>query len=171
MSPSKNNSTTTASYILIVGSILSILPNIPVIDEILPIYRFNAILSEGGANFLETYINKGIFQGSYKPINSWTMLAIPGIFLWLIFFALGVCLLIIGLVLKNCYFILLEGLIGGIIELILLILIYLGNSRDLSKFGLSNFISSNYQFIGIGFWVLLIGSVLILVSGLLVLKK
>lgn len=171
MSPLKNSATNTASYVLIIGSILSILPNVPGINEILPIYRFDSVLVKGGINFLESYLNQGVVQAYHDPITGWTILSIPGTILWIIFVVVGVLGILIGFIFKNRTFILTTGLIGGIIETILLVLVYLGDSRNFNKFGLSNFAFPNYQFIGMGFWILLIGSILILVSGLLVLKK
>lgn len=171
MSPSKNDSSTIASYVLIIGSILSILPNIPILDQTLPIYKFDAIFVQGGANFLETFLLVGKYQGSYSAINGWTMLGIPGIVLWSIFVAIGIIGIVVSMLFDKKTFISLVGIIGGLIELILTILIYLGNSRDFNKFGLSNFAFPNTQFIGLGFWVLIISSIFLLISGLVVLKK
>lgn len=171
MSPTKNDSSTIASYVLIIGSILSILPNIPIVNQTLPIYKFDAIFVQGGANFLETFLLVGNYQGTYSAINGWTLLAIPGTVLWIIFVGIGIIGIIVSMLFDKKLYISLVGIIGGLIELILLILIFLGNSRDVTKFGLSNFAFPNTQFIGIGFWVLIIGAILLLASGLFILKK
>lgn len=172
MSPSRNDSTTTASYILILGSLLTIIPNIPVINEILPIVRFDFTISQGGANFLESYVTKGLFQGSgFEVIKGWTLLGLQGEAIWFSFVAIGVLGLITALVLKNKNLIKLVGLFGGIIDLGLSVLVFIGDPKNFSKFGLNNLLNSNTVFIGLGFWLILIGSILILVSGLLLLKK
>lgn len=62
------------------------------------------------------------------------------------------------------------GIVGGLLGLTMLILIYIGDSQSKTQFGLSNFAVPKFEFIGAGFWVILFGTILILVAGLLTLK-
>lgn len=171
MSPPRNDSVTTASYVLILGSLLTIIPNIPVINEYLPIVNYNSPLIKAGTNFLGTFVSNGIYQSNIQAIKGWTLLGLDGQIVWLLFVAIGVIGLVVGLVLKTESLIKMFGVIGGIIDLILSVLIFIGNSRDVTKYGLSNFISPNSISIGLGFWLISIGSIVILVSGLMLLRK
>ena len=160
-----NDSKTIASYLLILGGILAILPNLPVVNETLSIYRYKILSFDGGANFLGNY---GTFQNAFS-IKGWTPLGLQGEAIWLVFIVIGIAAVISGFLLKNRPVILLSGILGGLIGIGLSILVFLGKHDDLSHFGLSNL--SNFEFIGTGFWIILLGSILILIAGLLVLKE
>jgi hypothetical protein len=166
MTGKRNSSTTTASYLLILGGILAILPNIPSINEILPIYRFEAFGFKGGVHFLGRF---GTFQNIFT-INGWTALSLPGESMWLIFVIIGALSILIGIILKTPALMKLTGIIGGLLGLILLILVYLGDRTDLNKYGISN-LNDSVEFIGLGFWIMLLGCILIFASGLMLAKE
>ena len=171
MSPSRNDSATTASYVLILGSLLTVIPNVPVINEYLPIVSYNSILIKGGTNFLGTFFSLGNFQGNFQAVKGWTLLGLDGQIVWLVFVAIGVAGLVVGFILKTNSVIKLFGLIGGLIDVVLSVLIFIGNSQEATQYGLSNFSNASSSTIGLGFWLILVGSIVILVSGLMVLKK
>ncbi len=173
MPKSRKNSKAISAYLLIIGGILTILPNIPVINEILPIMRYDfSVFSQnftGSVNFLGTYGNLPL--NIHLNITGWTMLGLQGSLLFIIFVAMGIIAVIVGLLLKSNQLVKLTGIIEGIIGLIILALIYLGDSQKSNTFGLSNFFSTNSEFIGAGFLVLLIGCILLLISGVVALKE
>lgn len=176
----KMNDIDHASFILIIGSFLSILPNIPgfpAIDQMLPIEESASISVLGSKqqwiNFFGTNIS---FGGSnvlpFNYIHGWTIFSLSGNLLWMIFITIGVIGITIGIFLKKKRLIFLVGIIGGTIETTLSLLIFFGNSRSYVNFGLSNLYNTQSisNFIGIGFWFIYLGSVLILVSGFIVLR-
>lgn len=180
MTKSETQSTKIASYLLIIGGILALVPNLPVINETLSIFRYqitvlNSSIS-GGINFLGSYGNVSSALGNFSTTNKsnitgWTMLGLPGEILFAIFVLIGAAAIIVGLVIRKNPVLKLTGIVGGLIGLVMLILVYLGDSQSKNHFGLSNISLPNVYSIGYGFWVILLGCILILVAGLLVLKE
>ncbi len=173
MPKSGNDSKTIASYLLIIGGILALLPNLPIINETLSIYRYEAdILGTkftGGINFLGSY---GNFSSTFQPkVTGWTLLGLQGEVLFAIFVIIGVAAIVVGLLLKTSPLMKLTGIVGGLVGLIMSVLVYIGDSQKQNNFGLSYFTFPKIEFIGAGFWVILLGCILIFAGGLLVLKE
>ena len=173
MPKSGKNSLKISNYLLIIGGILSILPNIPVVNEILSILRwdFNILNTNysGGINFLESFGKLPL--NIQITVTGWTSLGLDGNLLFIVFVGLGALAIIVALVLKSKQLVLLTGIIAGVVEIVLLGLIFLGDSQKTNAFGLSNFLSTSSEFVGSGFWVLMIGSILLLVGGFLAIKE
>lgn len=153
--------------ILIIGSFLTLIPNIPIINTILPIGTFNYTSIQGGVNFLESYFTRGGFQLNSQQVTGWTILSIPGQVLWIIYVAIGVILMLIAIVYRSKsfnYFAIAIIILGGLIDAIIALLIFIGDSANYGKYGLGGYSSSGLT-IGLGYWLILIGSILILSAG------
>ena len=165
MTRTRNQNKTISTYLLIIGGILIILPNIPIINETLSIYRYQFLNFSGGANFLGRY---GTFQNFFS-IKGWTPFGLQGEVIWLVFVIVGLVSLLSAVILKSQPAMLVSGLLGGIIGISLSALVFLGKHNDFNHFGLSNL--GNYEYIGSGFWCILVGCILILFAGLIVFRK
>ena len=135
---------------------------------ILPIGTFNYASMQGGVNFLESYFTKGGFQLDAQQVKGLTFLGIPGQVLWIIFVAIGVILILIAIFYRTRLFnygAISAIIIGGLIDAGISLLVFIGDSTNFGKYGLSNYGSNAGLSIGLGYWSVLIGSVLILSAG------
>lgn len=168
------------SIFMILGGLLTIIPNIPIVNEFLPLAKWNTFLSEGVIHFLGISGDAlGFNFSSSGESVKWTMLELSGEVMWGIFVISGVLALFFGfnavkriLPLENIGLpfsvSVIVSLVTGLVTTALSALIILTESSS-SSFGLANL--SGGMEIGLGFWLLLGGSVLLLLGGIIGLVK
>ena len=133
----------------------------PIFLPILEINIFNSYLHEVAYFRPYSYELLGRSNGDF-PITGWTFLGIPGIILLLIFCFLGLFKVLRAEVLQKderTY----SFLLVGLFELVLLMLVLLGDCTNFHSFGLSGTCVKSGIGFGFGF-LLLVGSAVVTIS-------
>ncbi len=160
--------------VLLVGGILAIFVQMPIINELLPMTTYNFGNVDGGINLMGTYD----IPSGFEP-NGWTMIGLPGLIWWLLLLIAGM-LCIIPAVSKFQPFLpemelpipgglpFLLAIIGGAIQLMVTLLIFIGDDQDFDAYGMSMLDIQTPNFaVGLGFYVMLIAAIVSLVGAIL----
>ena len=169
-----------ASLFLLIGGIFSIIPVLPINNNLFPIYIIKVgpnAPDTGYVSFWSIMDSKWGLLPIYNTFK-WTSLSISPLVLILIFATLGILGLIFSANIfldflpsnkvKNIPITSLIGSIAGIINIFFDLLIFYGNALDDSKNGLSvpkdiasYFLTWNVV-IGLGYWLLVLSGILII---------
>lgn len=155
--------------LLLVGGLLAVVVHLPVINEMLPVAEVDAI--DGGYTLLAGY---GDVESD--AIGGWTMLGLDGMILWVLLIIGGI-LVIIPAANKFQPFLpemeavpgglpFLLAIIGGLIQIVVTLLILIGDSEDFDAYGLST-LDPNLATVGFGFYVMLIAAVVSIAGAVL----
>ncbi len=163
---------TPSMILLLVGGILAIIIHLPVVNEILPLASWDLIIT-GGVGLMG-----GTGDLESDTIGGWTMLGLDGMIL-LILVIVGGVLCIIPAVNKYQTFLpemevgvpgglpFLLAIIGGVIQLVITLLILMGDSEDVDAFGL-DMLSPTIWNVGFGFYIMLIAAIISVVGAVLI---
>ena len=172
--------------IMVIGGLFSIITVLPGVSNFLPItvigyrdaiFRVSGTVSMGAYKANPQYYVTfwgftkvpSSFQIRDSLPQSWTVLALPSIVMVLIFVSIGSLAILVAVIPSNKVAkMLISGLTSiflGFIELIVLILILLGNNTDLHHFGFFNSYLG-IAIIGFGYWILLLSTLLITIGGI-----
>lgn len=190
---SKKNNVEIAPILIIVGGILSILAVFPGFDEYFPIVSGSFTTSGYLVHVYFTFWGvketiPGIGSVSVNSlITGWGFLGFPPMFIFLIYVTIGIIAIIIGfngikkfIAKENIGTLPLTGLVGlilGLLNLALGLMIYMGDANSQSHFGLANLGSSDLSVqlgpfsIGLGYYLLLLSGIIILIGGIANLAK
>ena len=163
-----------APILSLIGGVLILLSILPVISDFLPLSTFS---STGGIRIDYTFwgenVKTAIDKGTTHTVTGWTIFGFSGIIMFLIFAVCGVLGIAAGLnflmeiesieEIAGIPFEAILAFFSGIVALIFVFLIWIGDSGDVSKYG---FTPSNGGTIGLGFIALLFGSILMIIGGL-----
>ncbi|MHA2273328.1 MAG: hypothetical protein ACXACI_15825 [Candidatus Hodarchaeales archaeon] len=160
---------------LLVGGILAIIIQLPIINEIFPIVASDASGVDGGINLLATFGDVNTFFGD---VDGWTMIGLPGI-IWWILLIIGGILCIIPAVHKFQPFIpetelpipgdlpFLLAIIGGILQILIVLLILIGANDDKKAYGVNMLDAGSGWAVGFGFYIMLIAAIVSIVGAIL----
>ncbi|MFQ5979186.1 MAG: hypothetical protein ACE5OZ_13755 [Candidatus Heimdallarchaeota archaeon] len=157
-----------AMILLLVGGLLAVGVQLPVINEMLPMVEADNI--DGGLTLL------GEYGDVAADVDGWTMLGLDGMILWILVIIGGI-LCIIPAANKFQPFLpemeavpgglpFLLAIIGGVIQIVLALLILIGDSEDIDAFGLST-LDPTGATVGFGFYVMLIAAIVCIVGAVL----
>lgn len=157
---------TPSMILLFIGGVVTIIVQLPLIDQVLPIVEGGITLQNGYGDYASDFV------------DGWTMLGLPGI-LWWILLILGGFLCLIPASHKFQPFIpeidtpfsgglpFLLAIVGSLIQIIVVLFIFLGEAEDTTAFGLSMLDMPSGMEIGIGFYVMLIAAIVSVVGAIL----
>jgi fumarate reductase subunit C len=160
---------------LLIGGILTLIPILPVFEEIFPIISDPdlGIMPDRGATLL-----KGVFTPSGDAdVDSWSLIPLPGILWFIILLILSVMLIVVGmnglkefLPIKDDDVPLglssLVGIIAGIIILLFFLLVFLADP-DMSGMAVKNQgLDGKTDTLGLGLVLIVIGSIVSLIGGI-----
>lgn len=166
---------TPSMIVLLVGGILAIVVQLPIINEILPIVASDTSGVDGGINLLASF---GDFGDLVGDVDGWTMIGLPGI-IWWILLIIGGILCVIPAVHKFQPFIpemelpvpgglpFLLAIIGGIVQVVIVLLILLGANDDNEAFGVEMLDAGSGAAVGFGFYIMLIAAIVSIVGAIL----
>ncbi|MFX0115545.1 MAG: hypothetical protein ACFFB3_13435 [Candidatus Hodarchaeota archaeon] len=185
---------TPSMIVLLVGGILAIVVQLPIINEILPLVSYSSyndptfgeIEADGGANLLggfgEVTIDFGDPLGEItadiESVDGWTFLGLAGGLFWILILA-GAVLCIIPAINKYQAFLpememaipgglpFLLAIIGSVLQLLIVLLIFIGDAEDEDKYGLSLMDTPAGVDVGFGFYVMAIAAILSLIGAIL----
>ena len=177
-----------STLLFLLGGLLSLIVTIPLICDFFPILTFsftnNGVTGAGQMTFLGTRLPNKV---TITQINGWTFIGFAGYEVAIFFMLAGAVGLFLAL---NTYhrilpfesifkipFNALVGLIFGLLEVGMLVLIYVSPVSNLNGWGFSPISSYSLQSfyydniigasIGIGFYLLILGSVLMVVGAII----
>jgi hypothetical protein len=185
---------TPSMIVLLIGGILAIVVQLPIINEILPLVTYNSytdtvlgeVEADGGFHLLGAFGEVtmdlgapiGEVTGDIESVDGWTLLGLPGALLWILILA-GAVLCLIPAINKYQPFLpememaipgglpFLLAIIGSVLQLLIVLLIFIGDAEDEDKFGLSMMDMSGGLEVGLGFYVMAIAAILSLVGAIL----
>ncbi|MHA2231434.1 MAG: hypothetical protein ACXAB4_02980 [Candidatus Hodarchaeales archaeon] len=160
-----------AMILLLVGGLLAVGVQLPVINEMLPMAEADVPGFDGGMNLLGGYGDV-----DSDAIGGWTMLGLDGMILWILVIIGGI-LCIIPAANKFQPFLpemeavpgglpFLLAIIGGVIQIVFAMLILIGDSEDLDAFGL-DMLDPTAATVGFGFYIMLIAAIVCIVGAVL----
>jgi len=163
---------TPSMILLLVGGILAVLVQLPVVNEFLPLVSVDTTAFEGTISLMG---GAGDYDTDY--VGGWTMIGLDGIIFWILMIIGGI-LCIIPAVNKFQPFLPemelpLGGLgfwlaaIGCIIQILVILLIFIGDAEDLDAYGLSMMDMPTDIDIGFGFYVMAIAAIVCIVGAVL----
>ncbi|MFW9917289.1 MAG: hypothetical protein ACFFGZ_16915 [Candidatus Thorarchaeota archaeon] len=164
---------TPSMIVLLVGGILAIVVQLPIINEMFPIVALDASGFDGGINLLS-----GFGDVDSDQVNGWTMLGMPGI-LWWILLIIGGILCIVPAIHKFQPFIpemelpipgglpFLLAIIGGILQILIVLLILIGANDDWDAYGVNMLDAGTGWAVGFGFYIMLIAAIVSIVGAIL----
>jgi hypothetical protein len=159
---------------LLVGGILAIVIQLPIINEIFPIVASDMSGVDGGINLLATF---GDVKGIFGDVDGWTMIGLPGI-IWWILLIIGGILCIVPAVHKFQPFMpemelpfpgglpFLLAIIGGILQILIVLLILIGTD-DPQDYGVNMLDVGTDYAVGYGFYIMLIAAIVSIVGAIL----
>ena len=168
-----------APILYLIGGILTLLSVLPVISDMLPLLSGSESGVTGKITFWGESVSAGGVTLTTHNVKSWTVLGLPPILMFLIFAILGLVAIVIGVDafykflpddLVGMPLAALVGLIVGIVELVVELLMYFGDSKGLTSGSANNFGFSpavTGWSLGLGFILLLLSAILIIVGGIL----
>ncbi len=159
--------------LLLVGGILAIIIHLPVVNEILPLVQSDVTGFDGTIGLMGG-------AGDYDSgvIGGWTMLGLDGMIL-LILVIVGGVLCILPAVNKFQVFLpemevgvpgglpFLLGIIGAVIQLVVALLIFMGDAEDADAYGVGMMDMPTGAAIGFGFYIMLIAAIVSVVGAVL----
>jgi len=175
-----------AFIFLAIGGLMSAVTVIPVVCDFLPILTFKYGELSGQMTFLGTRLPNAV---TITQINGWTLIGFAGYELVGAFVAFGVVSLFLAL--NTWYDIIpfetvkgisingIAGLVMGLADVFLTLLIYIGSASNVNHFGftpLNDFLLTGYYFnnvavtsvsLGPGFILLMLSGPVIIIGGLL----
>ncbi|MFX1513412.1 MAG: hypothetical protein ACFFCQ_12565 [Promethearchaeota archaeon] len=157
---------------LLVGGMLAVVVQLPVINELLPIVTSDVSGIDGGINLLGGY---GDVQSD--TIEGWTMLELDGM-IWWILLVVGGILCILPAIHKFQSFLpemetipgglpSLLAIIGALLQIVITVLILIGDETDANAYGLNMLDTGDFWAVGFGFYVMLIAAIVSLVGAAL----
>ena len=158
------------SIVIMIGGLLTVLTVLPVISDFLPILKINFLYSYSYITFWGLISKDTVTIRNSTIIQGWTFLGIPPFIMFLIFLILGFTVIYIVVIPTNIIVSkqnsgLLITIIGTI-NLVFLILIFLGDFRSPTHFGLSHPLPG-YTTIGSGYWILVISAIFLVLGGII----
>ena len=164
-----------APILILIGGILALVSVLPIISNFLPLATESAGGNSGYVNFWGTTVTIGSSTTTDTGLPSgWTLLGLPPILMFLIFAILGIIGIVIavdGFVkfipankVAGMPFMGLIGIIVGIIDLIMVLLMYIGDATKSGNYGFTNAPSGSS--LGLGYYFLLISVILLIIGGI-----
>jgi len=163
---------TPSMILLLVGGILAVLVQLPIVNEFLPLVSSDVSGFDGTISLMGG-------AGDYDSgvIDGWTMLGLDGMIFWILMIIGGI-LCIIPAVNKFQPFLPemelpLGGLgfwlagIGCIIQIVVSLLLFIGDAEDLEKYGMSMMDLPEGAVISFGFYVMAIAVIVCIVGAVL----
>ncbi|MFX0113128.1 MAG: hypothetical protein ACFFB3_01130 [Candidatus Hodarchaeota archaeon] len=164
---------TPSMILLLVGGILAIVVQLPIINEFLPMVESDVSGVDGGINLLGGYGDV-----ASDAVDGWTMIGLPGILWWLLLIIGGVLCIIPGIHKFQPFLPAMEmpipgglpfllAIIGALIQIIVALLIFIGDHEDPDAFGLNMLDVGDFYAVGFGFYVMIIAAIVSIIGAIL----
>ena len=164
-----------APILVLIGGLLALISVLPVVSNFLPLLSGSELGASIYVNFWGTTASAlGITVTESNTPAGWTALGLPPIAMFLIFAILGIIGIIVGvdgfvrfIPMNKVAGMPLMGLVGiivGIIDLLVDLLMFFGDSNNTNNFGFSPAVSGIS--LGFGYYFLLISAVLLIIGGI-----